>query len=220
MTGLMPGGNAGNRDHVFFGEYAPWDPINTCTFTYVANEEMILVHYVPGARLLKYRPGLTYNGDIVVGETVPFSEVQEAWIAKKSDYGGTVATGPRRIMSSKVVDEVVCQCDYADRAVPPQIIKGKLDKMIQKARELEKEETIEELKTRWESYYSNTDDGNAAAELGASIAIARHELYPSELHDRTSHVTFIVPSVQWRICEQWIINPNTTCDDRPHQESD
>ena len=49
-NGLMPGGNAGNRDHVFFGEYAPWDPINTCTLTYVAGELDILVLYVPGAR--------------------------------------------------------------------------------------------------------------------------------------------------------------------------
>ena len=53
--GLMPGGNAGARDHVFFGEHGPWDPINTCTLTYVAGETEILVLYVPGPRLLKYR---------------------------------------------------------------------------------------------------------------------------------------------------------------------
>ena len=140
-TGLMPGGNVGNRDHVFLGEYAPWDPINTCTLSYIAGEDRIWVLYIPGARLLKYRPGFIYNGDVIVGETIPFSEVQEAWIARKS----AVATGPRRIMSSKVVDKVVCQCDHADRAVPPQIIKGKLDKMVQRARDLGKEETIDEL---------------------------------------------------------------------------
>ena len=99
--GLMPGGNAGTRDHVFFGEYAPWDPINTCTITWIAGEQEILVLYVPGTRLLKYRSGLTYNGDIVVGETVPFSEVQDAWIAHKSEFGGDVASGSRRIMSKE-----------------------------------------------------------------------------------------------------------------------
>ena len=35
--GLMPGGGAGGRDHVFFGENAPWDPLNQripwCIFT-------------------------------------------------------------------------------------------------------------------------------------------------------------------------------------------
>ena len=55
-------------------------------------------------------------------------------------------------MSSRVVDEVVCQCDHADRAVPPQITKTKLDKLIQKARDLGKEEIVEELKTRWEAF--------------------------------------------------------------------
>ena len=55
----------------------------------------------------------------------------------------------------KVVDEVVCQCDHADRA-PPQIIKNKLDKLIQKARDLGKDETIEELRTRWEKYHADT----------------------------------------------------------------
>ena len=127
--GLMPGGNAGTRDHVFFGEYAPWDPINTCTITWIAGEQEILVLYVPSTRLLKYRSGLTYNGDIVVGETVPFSEVQDAWIAHKSEFGGDVASGSRRIMSSKVTEEVVCQCDKADRGVPPQIITLRLEKM-------------------------------------------------------------------------------------------
>ena len=89
-----------------------------------------------------------------------------------------MASGPRRIMSSKVVEEVVCQCDNADRSVPPQIIKGKLDRMITKARELGKDELIEELKSRWDDYNSNPDDGNVSAELGAAIAIAGHELYP------------------------------------------
>ena len=90
-----------------------------------------------------------------------------------------MASGPRRIMSSKVVEEVVCQCDNADRSVPPQIIKGKLDRMIAKARELGKDEVVEELKLRWKDYNNNPSDGNISAELGAAIAIARHELYPA-----------------------------------------
>ena len=177
--GLMPGGNAGTRDHVFFGENAPWDPINTCTITWIAGEQYILVLYVPGTRLLKYRSGLTYNGDIVVGETVPFSEVQDAWIARKSDFSGDVASGPRRIMSSKVTEEVVCQCDNADRGVPPQIIKGKLDRLITRARELGKVELVDELKERWEEYNNDLSNGYVGAELGAAIAMTAHELYPN-----------------------------------------
>ena len=50
--------------------------------------------------------------------------------------------------------------------------------MMQSARDLGKEETIEELKVRWDNYINNANDGIAAAELGASITIARHELYP------------------------------------------
>ena len=177
--GLMPGGNAGTRDHVFFGEYAPWDPINTCTITWIAGEQEILVLYVPSTRLLKYRSGLTYNGDIVVGETVPFSEVQDAWIAHKSEFGGDVASGSRRIMSSKVTEEVVCQCDKADRGVPPQIIKGKVDRLITIAREQGKAELVEELKERWIEYSNDLSNGYVGAELGAAIALAAHELYPS-----------------------------------------
>ena len=50
--------------------------------------------------------------------------------------------------------------------------------MITKARELGKDELIEELKSRWDDYNSNPGDGYVAAELGAAIAIAGHELYP------------------------------------------
>ena len=177
--GLMPGGNAGNRDHVFFGEYAPWDPINTCTLSWIPGELFILVLYIPGTRLLKYRSGFTYNGDIVVGETVPFSEVQEAWIARKSDFGGDVASGPRRIMSSKVTEEVVCQCDDADRGVPPQLIKGKLDRLITRAQELGKVELVDELKERWVECSNDLSNGYIGAELGAAISLAAHELYPN-----------------------------------------
>ena len=55
--GLMPGGGAGGRDHVFFGEYAPWDPLNSSTIAYLGSEaKSILVLYIPIRRLLKYIP--------------------------------------------------------------------------------------------------------------------------------------------------------------------
>ena len=37
---------------------------------FVAGEDRILVLYVPGARLLKYRAGFTFNGDVIVSETI------------------------------------------------------------------------------------------------------------------------------------------------------
>ena len=175
--GIMPGGTVGNRDHVFFGEYAPWNPVNTCTLNYIGGEDLILVLYVPVARLLKYRSRFTFNSDVVVSETIPFHEVQEAWIAEKAAKGA-VASGPRRIMSAKAINEVVCQCENADRAVPPQVLKSKVNKYVQKARDLGRDEIIEELKKRWESYNLNVDDGVVAAELGASLALSRYELFP------------------------------------------
>ena len=120
-----------------------------CTLNYIGGEDLILVLYVPVACLLKIRSGFTFNGDVVVSETIPFHEVQEAWIAEKAAKGA-VASGPRRIMSTKAINEVVCQCENADRAVPPQVLKSKVDKCVQKARDLGKDEIIEELKNRWE----------------------------------------------------------------------
>ena len=115
----------------------------------------------------------------MVGETIPFSEVQDAWIAHKSDFSGDVASGSRRIMSSKVTEEVVCQCDKADRGVPPQIIKGKVDRLVTRARELGKAELVDELKERWVEYSNDLNNGYVGAELGAAIALAAHELYPN-----------------------------------------
>ena len=103
---------------------------------------------------------------------------RKAWISKKSPAPGVVASGPHRIMSTKVADEVVCQCDFAHRAIPSAIIKSKLDNLVQKARDLGKDELISELKSKWTSYNANTTDGNAAAGLGASMTFARHELVP------------------------------------------
>lgn len=86
----MPGGGTGGRDHAFFGEYAPWDHLNSSTLAYLGSDaNSILVMYVPVRRLLKYRSSLTYNGDVVVRDVVPFHEVHDVWIAGKSpDLGG------------------------------------------------------------------------------------------------------------------------------------
>ena len=46
--GIIPGGGSGGRDHVFFGEYAPWDPVNASTLSYLGrNHDKLLVLYVP-----------------------------------------------------------------------------------------------------------------------------------------------------------------------------
>ena len=78
-----------------------------------------------------------------------------------------------------MTEEVVCQCDKADRGVPPQIIKGKVDRLITIAREQGKAELVEELKERWIEYSNDLNNGYVGAELGAAIALAAHELYPS-----------------------------------------
>ena len=36
---------------------------------------------------------------------------------------GKPAVNPRKITSEKIIDEVVCQCELAERSVPPAIIK-------------------------------------------------------------------------------------------------
>ena len=79
--GLIPGGEDGGRDHVFFGEYAPWDEVNSSTISYFDRDvKSLLVLYVPIKRLLKYRSFVTYNGDVIVMDVIPFHEVtaQEA----------------------------------------------------------------------------------------------------------------------------------------------
>ena len=76
--GIIPGGGSGGRDHVFFGEYAPCDPVNASTLSYLGREhDKLLVLYVPVSRLLKYRSSFTYNADVIVRDAVPFHEVQE-----------------------------------------------------------------------------------------------------------------------------------------------
>lgn len=44
-----------SSDHVFFGEYAPWHPLNSSTLAYLGSDaNFLLVLYVPTRRLLKY----------------------------------------------------------------------------------------------------------------------------------------------------------------------
>ena len=137
-SGIIPGGGYASRDHAFFGEFAPWDYRNTSTLNYLGSgNENLLVLYVPANRLLKYRASITYNGDIVVMDTVPFPEVQEIWIVKKSPSRRDPAQDPIRITSHKVVDEVVVQCEYATMAAPPPVIQALMDTFIDKQQRLE-----------------------------------------------------------------------------------
>ena len=180
-TGIIPGGGHGSRDHAFFGEFAPWDPRNSSTLNYLGSEnEYLLVLYVPANRLLKYRSSITYNGDIVVMDTVPFPEVQEIWISKKSPGKRYPAQDPVRITSHKVVDEVVIQCEYASKAAPPPVIRTLMDRFVDKANEIGRNDIVDELGTAWQAYSDNPNSGKAAADMGVAMVMARHDLFPKK----------------------------------------
>ena len=180
-AGIIPGGGYGSRDHAFFGEFAPWDPRNSSTLNYLGSgNEYLLVLYVPANRLLKYRSSITYNGDIVVMDTVPFPEVQEIWIAKKSPGSRFPAQDPVRITSHKVVDEIVIQCEYAAMAAPPPVIRTLMDTFVDKATEIGRNDIVNELGAAWQAYSRNPSDGKAAANMGVAMVMARHDLYPKK----------------------------------------
>ena len=179
--GIIPGGGYGSRDHAFFGEFAPWDPRNSSTLNYLGSEnEYLLVLYVPASRLLKYRSSITYNGDIVVMDTVPFPEVQEIWISRKSPGRKFPAMDPMRITSHKVVDEVVIQCEYASKAAPPPVFRTLMDRFIEKATEIGRQDVIDGLKEAWQAYSGNPSSGKAATDMGVAMVLARHDLFPKK----------------------------------------
>ena len=178
-AGIIPGGGYGSRDHAFFGEYAPWDPRNSSTLNYLGSgNEYLLVLYVPANRLLKYRSSITYNGDIVVMDTVPFPEVQEIWISKKSPGRKYPAQDPVRLTSHKVVDEVIIQCEYATKAAPPPVIRTLMDRFVDKATEIGRSDIVNELGAAWQAYSSNPNNGKAATDMGVAMVLARHDLFP------------------------------------------
>ena len=180
-SGIIPGGGYGSRDHAFFGEFAPWDYRNSSTLSYLGSgNDLLLVLYVPANRILKYRSSITYNGDIVVMDTVPFPEVQEIWIAKKSPSKRHPAQDPFRITSHKVVDEVVVQCEYAAMAAPPPVIQTLMDTFVDKATEISRDDIVDELRTAWQAYSMNPSNGKAAADMGVAMVLARHDLYPKK----------------------------------------
>ena len=115
---IMPGGGSGGRDHVFFGEFSCSVGL-TCLRR---DANYLLVLYVPVHRLLRYRSDLTYNGDVIVRDVVPFHEVQDLWIAAKSPEFGKAATNARKITSDRIVNEVVCQCELAERQSSPSVL--------------------------------------------------------------------------------------------------
>ncbi len=171
--GIVPGGGSGGRDHMFFGEYAPWDPANSCTLAYLGPDvEQLLVMYVPASRLLKYR-------SIIVRDVVPFHEIQEMWITGKSRSIGLPAVNPRRIMSDKIVDEVVCQCELADRSVPSAMIRIVVDNLIKEATNRGRTDLIHALEKCWEPYVRSHSDGVVAAAMGAQIVLSCYELFPA-----------------------------------------
>ena len=110
-------------------------------------------------------------------DTIPFHEVQDIWIAGKSPQPGRPATNPRKITSDSIVDEVVFQCEFADRSVPSPIAQVQMDELISQAEKARRPDLIQEMEKKWEPYVKNPNDGNAAADRGATLVIARHELF-------------------------------------------
>lgn len=137
MKGIMPRGGSGGRDHRFFGEYAPWDQLNSSALAYLGSDTnfILVLFYVPIRRLLKYRSSLTYNGDVIVRDVVPFHEVQDVWLPGKSPELGRPAANPKKISSDKIINEVVCQCELADQSVPPQVVEGTMKGLVADQRE-------------------------------------------------------------------------------------
>ena len=136
--------------------------------------------YVPVQRLEKYRSSLTRNGDVIVRDVVPFHEIQDVWLAGKSPELGKPATNHRKISNDKIVNEVGCQCELADRSVPPAIVEGTMNGLVTIAEQKGRTDLVNEMQENWKTYSSNPMDGNAATAMGAALVIARHELRPKE----------------------------------------
>lgn len=184
--GIIPGGGQGGRDHVFLGEYAPWDELNTSTLTYLGpDNHSLLVLYIPARRFLKYKSFVTYNGDIVVMETIPFHEVQDVWISGISPEMGKPAVNPRIITSNKIVNEVVCQCELATCSALKVIVESVMEGMVRTAQQKERTDLVEELKEHWEAFSSNPNDGKSAASMGAALVLSRYELNPKVQREQT-----------------------------------
>ena len=113
-------------------------------------------------------------------DTVPFPEVQEIWIAKKSPSRRDPAQDPVRITSHKVVDEIVIQCEYAAMAAPPPVIRTLMDTFVDKATEIGRDDIVNELGAAWQAYSRNPSNGKAAADMGVAMVMARHDLYPKK----------------------------------------
>ena len=89
-------------------------------------------------------------------------------------YGeGKMASNPRKIASGKIMDEVVCQCEYADRSVPSHIIRIVMDGLIREAKKADRTDLVQELEERWKPYSNNNpQDGKAPASIGAQLVMA------------------------------------------------
>lgn len=126
--------------------------------------------------------GVTVYGDVIVRDIVPFHEVPDVWIAGKSPELGQPATNPKKISNNKIVNEVVCQCELADRSVPPPIVGGTMNELVNIAKQKGRTDLMDERQENWKTYSANPMDGNAApaTAMSAALVIARHDLCPKE----------------------------------------
>ena len=123
---------------------------------------------------------MTYNGDVIVMDVIPFHDVTDVWTATPSPRMGWPATDPRKITSDKVVDEVVCQCEYANVSVPMQIIENVMKGLIGVAKHAGRVDIIRDLEEHWENYTKSSYSGTAAASMRAALVVARQEICPKE----------------------------------------
>ena len=203
MKGIIPGGGEGGRDHVFFGEYAPWDELNMSTLTYLGPDtKSLLVLYVPARRLLKYKSFVTYNGDIVVMETIPFHEVQDMWIAGISPEIGKPAVNPRKITSNKIANEVVCQCELASCSALQVIVQSVMEGMVKTAKQKGRHDLVDELHEHWEEHSKNPNDGVSAASMGAALVLVRYEVNP-----RVCSLNRLCPNCMFRLPKNMLSCP-------------
>lgn len=203
LKGLVPGGGAGGRDHVFFGEYAPWDPLNSSTISFLDRDtKNLLVLYIPVRRLLNYRVNITFNGDVIVRETIPFHEVTDVWIAGSSPGINQPATNPKKITSDKIVNEVVCQCEFATKSVPKEVLEGVKKGLISMAEEKRRSDIVKDLNESWSHYANSPISGTAATSMGAALVVARQEVCPKE-----SAKTRLCPNCMFRTPRNLLMCP-------------
>ena len=153
-------------------------PVDSSTIAYIDRDvKSLLVLYIPIRRLLKYRSYVTYSGDVIVMDAISFHDVTDVWTAQPSPKIGWPATDPKKISSNKVVNEVACQCEYASKSVPMQVVENVMKGLIGVARQTGRIDVIiDDLEENWSNYAKSSYSGNARC----PIVVARQELCPKE----------------------------------------